>query len=162
MLSSDPAFCQASGVLFFFFFCRGAPPTQASVGRGFVFLWKHLAITVGVSPSAVTALTQGLDRVSLLEVAVLQRSHILKRVPDHELELIQALLLEQNAAKVAVTRTKQGELCYKVEVGVVALLKGTSVGKWGKYRVVETTNSYSEPISNLNTFLQSNISRQSV
>lgn len=128
-------------VIFLFFFSRWAPPTQASAGRGFVFLWKHLAITVGVSPSAVTALTQGLDRVSLLEVAVLQRSHILKCVPDHQLELIQTLLLEQNGAKFAVTRTKPAELCWKVEVGVAALLKGTSLGNWWKYRVVETTNS---------------------
>lgn len=95
-MDSPGALPSVKRTLLFSFFLRGSPPTQASAGRGFVFLWKHLAITVGISPSAVTALTQGLDRVSLLEVAVLKRGHVLKRVPNHQLELIQAFLLEQN------------------------------------------------------------------
>lgn len=46
------------------------------------------------------ALTQGLHRISLLGVAALQRGHVLEGVPDHQLQLVQSVLLESDVNHV--------------------------------------------------------------
>lgn len=51
------------------------------------------------SPFQSRDLTQGLDRVSLLEVAALQGSHVLEGVPHHQLQLVQTVLLESDVKR---------------------------------------------------------------
>lgn len=57
-----------------------------------LFSWERFAGAILQSGD----LTQGLHRVSLLEVAALQRGDVLEGVPDHQLQLVQTVLLESD------------------------------------------------------------------